>query len=66
MECPICGRLLSLLEEVLAATRSGAQCRHCWTLLRRLRPASRLARVTAFKPARRSHQRQEHHQRRAA
>lgn len=52
MTCPICGRPLSLLEETLAATETGTQCRNCWKFLRRLKPAPRLAKVTALRPAR--------------
>jgi hypothetical protein len=52
MTCPNCGRPLSLLEETLAATETGSECRHCWTFLRRLKPAPRRARVTPLRPAR--------------
>lgn len=52
MTCPICGRPLSLLEETLAATETGAQCRNCWKFLRRLTRAPRAAKVTALRPAR--------------
>src|SRR3989304_5195051 len=52
LPAPIGGRPLSLLEETLAATETGTQCRNCWKFLRRLKPAPRLARVTALRPAR--------------
>jgi len=51
MTCPVCGRPLSLLEEVLAATDTGVQCHGCWTLLRRLKPMRRLAVVTTLRAA---------------
>lgn len=28
--CPVCGEPLSHLEQVLAESGSGVQCRHCW------------------------------------
>lgn len=53
MTCPVCGRPLGLIEEVLAASDTGVQCHGCWKLLRRLKPARRLAAVTALRtPAR--------------
>ena len=52
MTCPNCGRPLSLLGETLAATETGSECRNCWTFLRRLQPAPRRARVTAWRPVR--------------
>lgn len=64
MNCPYCGRSLNMLEEVLAATETGTQCRNCWKMLRRLRPERRRARVTPFKPARQG--RPQRSQRRAA
>jgi len=53
MTCPVCGRPLSAVGGVLAATESGAQCHGCWTLLRRLKPPRRLATVTTLRAPRR-------------
>ena len=55
MLCPICGRPLSLLGEVLAATEMGAQCHGCWKHLRRMKSPLRPARVTPLPPAARRH-----------
>lgn len=32
--CPVCGRLLSVMERVLADSSPGYQCPHCWNLIR--------------------------------
>jgi hypothetical protein len=32
--CPICGRTLSPLEEMLSEHDTSYQCKHCWTRLR--------------------------------
>lgn len=49
MNCSVCGRPLSVLEEVLAATETGTQCRSCWKSLRRMKPRPAVA-VRASQP----------------
>lgn len=53
MVCPVCGHPLSRIEELLAGTETGTECRSCWKFFRRLKPGPRLSEVTVLRPTRR-------------